>query len=111
MRRVAAGLALVALMFALVAGVSRPAFAEFFGCNDKPGKVLASYTNTHGYGAQASARYTHEFAAQTSRRRITIHPRRTYVGANSKRHCRSWLAKEYRISGPVIVPRQQCWWD
>jgi hypothetical protein len=109
MRRVAAYFALAALMFALVAGISNPALAEFFGCNDKPGRVLSSYTDTHGY--RANARYTHEFAAQTSRPRITIHPRPTHLSANSQRHCRSWLVKEYRVSGTVIVPRQQCWWD
>ena len=109
MRRVAAGFALVALMCALVAGLSKPALAEFFGCNDKPGRVLASYTDSHGY--RANARYTHEFAAQSSRPRVTIYPRRTYVGRNAKRHCRAWLAKEYRVSGTVIVPRQQCWWE
>ena len=51
----------------------------------------------------------HEFAAQ-SRPRITIHPRRVHPGPNAKRYCRSWLTKEYRVSGPVIVPQQQCWW-
>jgi hypothetical protein len=50
---------------------------------------------------------TQELAAQ-SRPRITIHPRR--IHPDSKRYCRAWLAKEYRVSGPVIVPQQQCWW-
>lgn len=51
-----------------------------------------------------------EFSAQTSRRpRITVYPRRRTRAA--KRHCRSWLAKEYRVSGPVIVPRMRCWWE
>ena len=51
-----------------------------------------------------------ELAAQ-SRPRITIHPRRVYPGPNAKRYCRSWLAKEYRVSGPVVVPRMRCWWE
>ena len=50
---------------------------------------------------------TQELAAQ-SRPRITIHPRR--IHPDFKRYCRAWLAKEYRVSGPVIVPQQQCWW-
>ena len=33
------------------------------------------------------------------------------AGPNAKRYCRSWLVKEYRVSGPVIVPRMQCWWQ
>ncbi len=53
---------------------------------------------------------THELAGQ-SRPRITIHPRRIRPGPNAKRYCRSWLAKEYRVSGPVIVPQMHCWWE
>jgi hypothetical protein len=106
MRRVAAYFALAALMGALLAALSKPALAEFFGCNDQPSHAVTTHT-----GARADAGYTREFAAQTSRPRITIHPRRTRVGPKSVRHCRAWLAKEYRVSGTVIVPRQQCWWD
>jgi hypothetical protein len=51
---------------------------------------------------------TQELTAQ-SRPRITIYPRQ--VHPNAKRYCRAWLAKEYRVSGPVIVPQQQCWWQ
>jgi hypothetical protein len=43
--------------------------------------------------------------------RIVIHPRTIHPGPNAKRYCRSWLAREYRVSGPVIVPRMQCWWQ
>ncbi len=43
--------------------------------------------------------------------RIIVHPRLSYPGPNAKRYCRSWLAKEYRVSGTVIVPRMQCWWQ
>jgi len=50
---------------------------------------------------------TRELAAQS---RITVYPR-PKPGPNSKRHCQAWLAKEYRVSGTVIVPRMQCWWD
>ena len=41
---------------------------------------------------------------------IVVHPRRIEPGPNAKRHCRFWLAKEDRVSGTVIVPRQYCWW-
>ena len=58
-----------------------------------------------------NARDTREFAAQTVRRpHIVIRPGRIKPGPNSKRYCRFWLAEEYRVSGPVIVPQQQCWW-
>ena len=50
-------------------------------------------------------------AAQTSRPRITIYPRQTYPGRNARRQCRSTLVKEYRVSGPVIVPHMRCWWE
>lgn len=66
-------------------------------------------------GVQANAaekpRDSKEFAAETTRRpHIVIRPRRIEPGPNSKRYCRFWLAQEYRVSGPVIVPQQQCWW-
>lgn len=64
---------------------------------------------TVGIAAPAtSASATQEFAAQSSRPRVTIYPRRLH--RNAQRYCRAWLAQEYRVSGPVIVPRQQCWW-
>lgn len=104
-------LGLGALIVALGLGAATPASAEFFGCNDKQGKVVASYIGPpSAYRARASRRYTHEFAAQSTRPRITIQPRTTSPGPNAKRYCRSWLAKEYRVSGTVIVPKMQCWW-
>jgi hypothetical protein len=84
--------AVLALIVALVAGSSAPARAEDSSCN------------------QCASGSTQEFAAQ-SRPRITIYPRQAYPGRNAKRQCRAWLAKEYRVSGPVVVPRQQCWWE
>ena len=41
---------------------------------------------------------------------ITIYPRRITPGPNAIRHCDSWLAQEYRVSGTVIVPRMRCFW-
>lgn len=46
-----------------------------------------------------------------ARPHVTIHPRHRALGPNAKRYCRAWLAQEYRVSGPVIVPRQYCWWE
>ena len=61
--------------------------------------------------AAENARDIQELAVQTVRRpHIVIHPRRIEPGPNSKRYCRFWLAKEYRVSGPVIVPQEQCRW-
>jgi hypothetical protein len=56
-------------------------------------------------------RTTEELAAQSSRTRITIYPRRRELGPNAKRECRARLVQEYRPSGTVIVPRMQCWWE
>jgi len=59
----------------------------------------------------ASARDSREFSAQTVRRpHIVIHPRRLEPGPSSKRYCRFWLVQQYRVSGPAVVPQQQCWW-
>lgn len=61
--------------------------------------------------AAENARDTRELAAQTVRRpHIVIHPRRLEPGPNSKRVCHYWLAREFRVSGPVILPQQQCRW-
>jgi hypothetical protein len=101
------------LLVLLCAGTglfSTSALAEFFGCKDqRPGTVLSS--NVSGHYAQASTRYTREFAAQSARPRVTIYPRRTRLSQNSVRQCRSSLVKEYRVSGTVYVPHMQCWWE
>jgi hypothetical protein len=34
-----------------------------------------------------------------------------YPGPGGVRQCTSWLARENRPSGPVIVPRMRCWWE
>lgn len=60
--------------------------------------------------ASAESSSTLEFAAQTNRPRITVYPR-GYLPPNAIRQCRSWLVTEYRVSGPVIVPRMRCWWE
>lgn len=105
-------LGLGALVVALSVGVAAPASAEFFGCNDKTSHSVRSHTSASRYAAaRASTRYTHEFAAQQQRPRVTIVPRTTSPGPNAKRYCRSWLAQEYRVSGTVIVPKMQCWWQ
>jgi len=79
-------LALLALMFGVFTQMS-PVSAEISGASPS----------------------THEFAAQ-SRPRIVIRPR-IHPGPNAQRYCRSWLAKEYRVSGTVIVPQMRCWWE
>jgi len=96
----------LALIFAFNSGSLLPASAEFFGCDDQhPARAACSSVRSQ---ARVSP-YTQEFAAQ-SHPRITIYPLRSSPGRNAKRHCQSWLVKEYRISGPVIVPRMRCWW-
>ena len=93
MMRIATGLAFGALIFAVAVGAMAVAAADDL----RPGV--------------AAAPLTHEFAAQKKRPRVTIYPRRVYPGPNAKRQCRSWLAQEYRVSGPVIVPQMRCWWE
>jgi hypothetical protein len=80
------GIGMVALSLALTVGAVAPASAEFFGCNDKPGRVLYSYGGTPAaYGpryTRSRARYTHEFAAQSRARQTHV----TYNGATRYRH-------------------------
>ncbi len=46
------------------------------------------------------------------RARVRVYPRRSrYLPPNATRQCRAWLEREYRVSGPVVVPRMHCWWQ
>ncbi len=78
---------------ALLAAIPRPAAAEFFGCEDQHGVRHVSY----GQAAPYASHYARAGEAQSSyaqvRPRVTIHPRH-----QARRICRSWLAKEYRVS-------------
>jgi hypothetical protein len=87
-------LILIGLVIVLSAGAQIPASAQSSVCDN-----------------QTSANCPAERAAQKKRPRVTIYPRRVYPGPNAKRQCRSWLAQEYRVSGPVIVPQMRCWWE
>jgi hypothetical protein len=69
-----------------------------------------SYTTSKSASSGFGRASTHEFAAQR-RPQVYIYPRHRQLSANAKRHCESWLAKEYRVSGTVIVPRMRCWWQ
>lgn len=57
-----------------------------------------------------------EFSAQ-SRQVIRRAPRRVRIysprgpGPNSVRICNAHYEQEYRPSGPVIVPKMQCYWS
>jgi len=85
--------AIVVVLGALVLALAGPAAAD----SARPTNVVA--------------RDTQDMAAQSARPHITVRPRATEPGPNSKRYCRAWLAQEYRVSGTVVVPRMQCWWQ
>ena len=74
------------------------------------GFALAALVFALAAAPAASAPRNQELSAQR-RPHITIHPRRAEPGPNSKRHCVSWLQKQDRPSGTVIVPQMRCWWD
>jgi hypothetical protein len=65
------------------------------------GVSAGAVENTRGTQALAQARRPH----------VIIHPRRLEPGPNSRRICRFWLVRQDRLSGPVIVPQQYCWWN
>jgi hypothetical protein len=91
MSNISMRLALIGLIFF---GGGMPASAQSPACNN-----------------EISANCPANRAAQKKRPRVTIYPRRVYLGPNAKRQCHSWLAREYRVSGPVIVPQMRCWWE
>lgn len=57
------------------------------------------------------ARVVRQDLSAQRRTRITVYPRRSKLGPNARRHCEAWLVKEFRVSGPVVVPRKHCWWQ
>jgi len=98
MQQRATSLALAGALLAFTLSATMPSSMAAVGCNDRqPG--LASRCGTS------------EFAAQTKRPRVTIYRRYIYPRPNAVRQCYSWLEREYRVSGPVIVPQMRCWWE
>jgi hypothetical protein len=93
MMRIATGLTLSGLMVAVAVGSAAVASADDL----RPGVAVAPHA--------------HEFAAQKKRPRVTIYPRRVYLGPYAKRECYSWLVTEYRVSGTVVTPQMRCWWQ
>jgi hypothetical protein len=76
------------------------------------GALLVAFGLTVAAPALAQSSTDTRTTAQHRRTHITVYPQRSYEpGPNAKRLCRSWLAQEYRVSGPVIVPRMTCWWE
>jgi len=71
MRIYRAGFGFLAGILALSFTWAVPASAEFFGCHDKPGQVLAVYGGTPGsyhsrnYSSYGSSRYSDDYAAHT----------------------------------------------
>jgi len=103
MRKITTNLSLVGLLLALAVAAAAPVSAGV-GCDKQDHPLLC--------GRFDSKRpVVWEFAAQTKRPRITIYRRGVYPGPNAVRQCRSWLVREYRVSGPVIVPQMRCWWE
>jgi hypothetical protein len=74
------------------------------GCGDRLQSARAACVDSNSTPTQ-------ELAAQTRRPRVTIYRRRASLPPNAVRQCRSWLVREYRVSGPVIVPQMYCWWE
>jgi hypothetical protein len=83
---------------------------EFAGMGRTTAKIIGGLALA-GLVAGMAAPAMAQDSDSTKRPRIVIHPRGTHLGPNAKRYCHSWLVKEYRVSGPVIVPRMQCWWQ
>ncbi|HXD45682.1 MAG TPA: hypothetical protein VN655_11155 [Pseudolabrys sp.] len=77
MSRVRSMAALGGAVLILGMAAAGPARAEFFGCNDRPGKVL--YDSGWHSGGSRYTRYSHDYSAQPHR---TAHARVTYSSAS-----------------------------
>jgi hypothetical protein len=65
-----------------------------------------------GGDTQVRARTSASVQKARARTRVRVTPSRyDYPGPNAVRQCTAWLAPEYRLSGTVIVPHMQCWWE
>ena len=81
MARKTTGFCVLALACALTLSAAAPASAEFFGCNDRQRVTYSTRAYSPSY-RQATSRYTHEFAAQSSRR--TAYAHRSYRNYSSR---------------------------
>ncbi len=72
-----------------------------------PAPVASTQAGTGDSGLRRA-----EMSAQRPPRpHLVIRPHRFRPGPTARRFCRAWLAQEYRLSGPVIVPQMRCWWE
>lgn len=98
-----------------VKGVGVPGFEHIFrlmalACVAAVLAVSPSRASDGGAKPGVSSSIDQTLSAQR-RTRITVYPRQQRLSRNARRHCEAWLVKEFRVSGPVIVPRQRCWWQ
>jgi hypothetical protein len=68
--------------------------------------AFALLTPAGAQAAQKSGAWTAGEHSSQARPRLRVYPGRRLL----YRDCDFWLAQEWRPSGPVIVPRQRCWW-
>src|SRR5215813_7147295 len=87
---------------------------------------MAAVSDAWAQAAPGSEAATQSRPPARARTRITVspaYPYRTYSttyptpykyeapGPGYVRQCASWLAKDYRPSGTVIMPGMRCWWQ
>lgn len=71
-------------------------------------EFLAQYTPPR---ARTRIRVTPAYPYRTFSTDYPVPYRYEYPGPGFVRQCASWLRPEYRLSGTVIVPKMQCWWE
>ncbi|HWW47415.1 MAG TPA: hypothetical protein VNZ94_06195 [Xanthobacteraceae bacterium] len=60
--------------------------------------------------AGAQRRAATQAAAQPARPRVRIYGTNRPLSPNARRQCEAWYEQEFRPSGPVVVPRMNCFW-
>lgn len=105
---------IVTIGCALAAALAVASTAFAAQCNTPPpawwNAPRVTYTTNGVPNERYSRAATHEFAAQR-RPEVTIYPRKPrHLRASARRYCEAHLVQEFRVSGPVVVPRQRCWW-
>jgi len=98
--------------FALTAGMLLPVgFAGAQSGATSHRSAASAYAQARPPRARTRIRVTPAFPYRRFSTTYPVPYEYEYPGPGGVRQCTSWLAKENRPSGQVIVPRMRCWWE
>ena len=105
-------LAVVVALMALGAAAADPALAQGSATDRNTAEALSALAQAQPRARRRPPRIRVS-PAYPYRLQSTDYPTPypiEYPGPGAVRQCTSWLTKEFRPSGTVIVPQMRCWW-